>query len=233
MKRSNSRLRSAHVHVGGCGRIGSAVVLALHAAGVGKISCNDPQMLEEEQLGPFVFSRRSDLGQPKVHVLERFLNGRPNLEFVPIVARNQATIVKPYIEQTSILVSCANRMDARVYLEGEAVRLRKPIIQASVQDARISLGGTITLWHPHSSCSCFGCFGTEPGSESRNELLLPSVTSAIGTLAAHLAVLILGPNTVGCVTRHNVYTLDFENLLVEPISVQVREQCIVCAGAQR
>ena len=82
------RLGKARVHIGGIGRIGTNVAIALHEDGVGEISCNDPQNFEEEQLKVCGFSRRSDLSRPKVHVLERFFDGRPNFVFTPIVEPN-------------------------------------------------------------------------------------------------------------------------------------------------
>jgi molybdopterin/thiamine biosynthesis adenylyltransferase len=81
VKSLSNQLAKARVHIGGVGRIGTAIALGLHAAGVGQISCNDSQNFKEEQFEVNMFSRRSDLGRPKVYVLERFLDGRPNLAF--------------------------------------------------------------------------------------------------------------------------------------------------------
>src|SRR5437016_245267 len=70
------KLRRAHVHISGTGRIGSIVVLAMASAGLRFISANDPQEMEPENLGAFPLCRLNDLGERKVAVLERVVCGR-------------------------------------------------------------------------------------------------------------------------------------------------------------
>ena len=229
MRPPHDRLAEAHVHVGGAGRIGTAVVLALHAAGVGRISCNDPQLFEEEQLHVQSFARRSDLGRPKVFVLERFLDARPNLVFEPIHARNESPRVGPYLKNAQLIVSCANRIDARLHLERAAVRLNKPCIQASAQDAREGLSGLISVWMPGIRCSCFGCLLPEPRPKfRRDEILLPTVTSTIANFTAHLAVRLLMAGPKPPSRPHNVFSFDLGAYALESISVAPRRECSIC-----
>ncbi len=229
-----SRLRHARVHVGGTGRIGSGVILGLHAAGVGEISCNDPQLFEREQLESCVFSRPSDLGRPKVHVLERFLDGRADFAFTPIVARNQSLKVRPYLEQAHVIVSCANDLSARLYLERMAIRLGKPCVQACAQDARTAMGGLISVWVPEANCSCFGClFPDSNQTFRRGEILLPTVTASIGALAAQIAVELLGSKPTHCAETHNLFPLDLKTHRMEAISVNPRAGCKICGKAAK
>jgi molybdopterin/thiamine biosynthesis adenylyltransferase len=231
-QRRNDRLHVARVHIGGTGRIGTAIVLGLHAAGVGEISFNDPQNFEEEQLDACVFSRRSDLGRPKVHVLARFLDGRPRSIFVPIVAPNESPELAPYLERADLIVSCANQLDARFHLEREAVRLGKPSIQASAQDGREARGGLVSIWCPGADCSCFGCMLPARPSFRRGEILMPSVTSTIAGVAAHITVQMLGPHAKRFAHEHNLFAVDLDHLAIWPMSVRVRPSCRVC-GASR
>jgi molybdopterin/thiamine biosynthesis adenylyltransferase len=228
VKRRNDGLRAIRVHIGGIGRIGTAIVLGLHAAGVGGISCNDPQNFENEQFDACVFSRRSDLGCPKVHVLERFLEGRSRLVFAPIVAPNQAPELAPYLERADLIVSCANQLDARIHLEREAVRLQKPCIQASAQDCRYARGGLVTVWCPRADCSCFGCLLPANHKFPRGEVLLPSVTSTIASIAVHIAVQMLGLDARRFAREHNLFAVDLDDFAIRPMSVKPRPSCRIC-----
>jgi molybdopterin/thiamine biosynthesis adenylyltransferase len=230
------RLLQSRVHIGGCGRLGTTIALALHAAGVGEISCNDPQMFEEEQLAGCVFARCSDLGRPKVHVLERFLEGRGGLTFLPIVATNQSRRLRPYLEQANVIVSCANRIEARLHLERAAIRLGKPSVQAAVEDGRRALGGMISVWAPGAECSCLGCLLPPKKLRfSRGEILPPTVTGIIGSLAAHLVIQMLASDASEFARRHNVFAVDATGYRVESLSVSRRtdRQCpLSCRGAE-
>src|SRR5437867_4996414 len=78
-REGQERLRQAHVHVSGTGRIGGSVTIHLASAGLGHLSANDPQNVEPENLGASAFARPSDLGQEKVMVLWRYFQGQPDL----------------------------------------------------------------------------------------------------------------------------------------------------------
>lgn len=229
MKAFADDLRGARVHIGGMGRIGTTVALALHEAGVGEISGNDPQKFEEEQLQVCGFSRRSDLGRPKVHVLERYFAGRPNFVFTPVVGANQSPAVKPYIERADVIVSCANQLHARLCLERMGVRLGKPIIQACAQDARQARGGIISVWMPGTDCSCFGClFSGRKQQSRRGEVLIPTVTRVLGSLAAGIVVGILGGTFQDRSNGQNVFAIDLLSHRMDPLAIRSRPGCTVC-----
>jgi molybdopterin/thiamine biosynthesis adenylyltransferase len=218
-----------HVHIGGAGRVGTAVALTLHTAGIRHISCNDPQMFEEEQFGCMVFSRRSDLGCPKVHVLERFFDGRPGIIFEPLVAPNESPKVRPLLEKADVIVSAANKLSARLYLEHAAIALRKPVVQASVQDGRRALGGSVSVWTPSAGCACFGCLFPRPKARfSRGEVLPPAVTSAVAAIAAQRVLDLLGGKAS---LAPNLTIIDLAKYAMEMVSVAPRPGCKLCAGA--
>jgi molybdopterin/thiamine biosynthesis adenylyltransferase len=206
--------------------VGTAVALALHEAGIGEISCNDPQMFELEQLDAFLHSRRSDLGKPKVHVLERFLDGRLGPAFLPLVAPNESPRVEQFLETSDAIVSCANHLGARLHIERAAVRLGKPCIQACVQDARSSLGGIVSVWMPGLDSACFGClFPSGSWHGRRNESLPPTVTRLVASVAANVTVGIL----IGAFdAARNLLTIDARITAIDVISVRPRLACSIC-----
>jgi molybdopterin/thiamine biosynthesis adenylyltransferase len=229
MPPNDPRLANARVHIGGAGRVGTAVALALQASGVGCVSCNDPQVFGEEQLPCYVFSRRSDVGRPKVHVLRDLFAGRPGFVFEPVVAPNESGQVIPYVEQADVVVCCANRLPARLHLERTAMALKKPSVQAGVQDGRRSLGGIISSWVPDADCCCFGCLFPNPNLRfARGERLVPTVTTAIGTIAAQRIIDLLVNRTPASAGRPNLLIIDLASYAIEKLSVKRREGCRYC-----
>jgi len=229
MPAGDVRLADARVHIGGTGRVGTAIALALQTAGVGHMSCNDPQICEEEQLGCFTFYRRGDVGQPKVHVLERFFDGRHGFIFEPVVAPNESPKVRPYLERADVIVSCANRLSARLYLEHAAITLKKPSVQASAQDGRRALGGLVSAWVPDADCSCFGCLLPDPNLRfPRGEVLSPTVTAAIGSIAAQRIVDLITSSRPAMASWSNVLLIDLTSYAIEKLSVRPRKGCRCC-----
>ena len=232
MIRFANQLAKTRVHIGGAGRIGTAVALALHSAGIGEISCNDPQKFDVEQLDHCPFSRRSDVGRPKVYVLERFFEGRVGFAFLPFVGPNESPDLEPYLKRADLIISCANSLPARLHLERAAVRLGKPCLQASAEDGRQALAGMISLWAPKADCSCFGCLVPDRGPRfRRGEILFPTVTRVIANLTAHLAVSMLAQDAAELARRSNVFTIDLQAFVIDGLSVRRRPGCRVCRAS--
>ena len=230
MKRvTEDKLASAQVHIGGLGRLGTTIAMALQSAGIGGISGNDPQTFDEEQMGWCVFARRADLGRPKVHLLERFFDGRPNFRFEGIQEQNQSPKILSHLKQADLIFCCANDLAARLSLERAAIELGKPCIQATIQDGRQSLGGFVSVWAPESDLSCFGCiFPDETGAKHQNELLIPTVARLIGDFAAHLGVQILRGDWQPTPKHPNVFVIDLKEHSIESLSVRRRTSCRTC-----
>jgi adenylyltransferase/sulfurtransferase len=225
------RLQKSRVIVFGTGRVGSSVVVGLHAAGVGVIDGFDPQRIEAEQIGPFFLARKRDVGTPKVVALARFLNRRHVGRVNGIYGDLEHTSLDR-VRQASLVICCANTIPSRIAAERKAIQAGVPILQVAAFDGREQLGGMITLRHPaNKHLACYACIASKDGQRptGRDGLLTP-VTAVLGNVAAHFATLLL----TGCRDRdllvHNVFVLDLERLLLERISVARRRGCAVCAG---
>ncbi len=225
------RLQQSRVIVFGTGRVGSSVVVGMNAAGVGIIDGVDPQRIEAEQIGPFFFAGKCDIGTPKAVALARFLNRR-GLALVNGICGDVERTPLDRVRQASLVISCANTLLARVAAERKAIQAGVPILQVAAFDGREQLGGMITLRHPmHQHLACYACVASKDGQPStgRDGLLTP-VTAVLGNVAAHFATLLL----TGCRDRdllmHNVFILDLERLLLERISVARRGGCEICGG---
>lgn len=74
--RAFERIRSAHVVLLGCGGIGSISALLLAGAGVGHLTCVDPDVVDESNLNRQILWTRADVGRPKVDVLRERIQER-------------------------------------------------------------------------------------------------------------------------------------------------------------
>src|SRR5262249_11047279 len=172
--------------------IGSSVVIALHAAGVGLIDCVDPQRIEPEQLGPFVHIRESDIGLPKSVALARFLNQR-RVGIVRGICGGIEHASVEWIRRSSLVICCANNIVARLGAEQKTILAGVPILQVAAFDGREQFGGMITIKHPSMPhLACYGCIApmNAPARDGLDGLVTP-VTAVLGNLAAEIATLIL------------------------------------------
>jgi adenylyltransferase/sulfurtransferase len=229
-RKGQEKLRGTRVHVSGTGRIGTAVVLALAAEGIGAISVNDPQRIEPENVGACIFVGSGDLGKQKVAVLRRTLRRRQDLAFETLAARTESRAVDSWICRSDLIVSCANTLEARFAAERKAIRYRKPILQVAAFDGRDRLGGMITLRRPTNRWSaCFGCLAEEHEPQ-RGEGLLPTVTSTLAAVASTMATQILTGQRCGVTRTHNLFYIDLEHYAIEALAVERRIDCAVCGA---
>ncbi len=205
------------------------MALGLAAAGVGKISANDPQLLEAENIGPTVYTRSTDIGREKVFALEQFFHGRPDLEFLPVPVPTESSEVDKYFEQSQLVLSCANSVSARMVANDKAIKYGKPVMQVASFDGRDRLAAMIFIRLPENDWSaCFGCLLAAHQSFSRGEGLLTSVTSVAAAMASNMAVQLLTDFRSECVRTNNLFFIDQESYNIEALAVNRLAECKLC-----
>jgi molybdopterin/thiamine biosynthesis adenylyltransferase len=225
------RLRHARVHVSGTGRIGGSIVMHLAEAGIGEVSANDPQGVEQENFGPWAFVRPPDLGKKKVLVLWRYFQGRPHFLLEPLVAPTESKKVDPFIRRAQLVVSCANTVGGRLAAERKAIKYRKPVMQIAAFDGRERLGGLIALRLPENRWSaCFGCYLNDKQKFPRGEGLLATVTSTLAAMAANVAVQLLAGVQGEFPKENNLFLIDLHTYTIEALAVKRRSGCSVCGS---
>ncbi|MBZ5565098.1 MAG: ThiF family adenylyltransferase [Acidobacteriia bacterium] len=228
-RNGQKRLRHARVHISGTGRIGGSLAIRLAEAGVGRVSANDPQKIEQENFGAWAFVRRPDLGKEKVNVLASFFAGRPHFLYEPLIAPTESRQVDSHIQRADLVISCANTVEARLAAERKAIHYRKPILQVAAFDGRRHLKGVITLRLPENRGSaCFGCCLNEKQEFPRGEGLLTTVTSSLAAIASNMAVELLSGVHSDFLRQHTLFWIDLEEYRIEAISVKRRPECKVC-----
>jgi adenylyltransferase/sulfurtransferase len=225
------QLRRAKVIIVGTGLVGSSVGFGLYAAGVVNLTCIDCQLIEPDQVQTLVYARPDRLGQPKATVLAEFLSERGQGPVAGIFRRVQAAGLDRLLKGAALVVSCANRVSTRCYVERHAIASRVPVMQVAADDSRDRLGGLIHLRTPDSSeLACYGCLLPRQMRVDPANVLLPSVASALGHMAVQRAVLHLsGLAEIGR-PFPNLYLLDLQQPACERLTVRRRPGCRVCGS---
>jgi molybdopterin/thiamine biosynthesis adenylyltransferase len=221
------RIRDARVHVAGCGGLGSMIIFMLTALGVRNISSNDPQLLELDNLNRFLLGEEFDIGRNKVIAAARFLDRTPELNFRPLVARNESIRAAHLFKQADWIFSCANSFKGRSAAAERAIAHNKPIIDVGVADGRKSLGGGIRCWLPQWAAwsACPACY-LQVLPEGTGEGLLASVLFGTAAMATHAFVALLtGKNDD---PEWNFIEIGLQPFRIEQRAVNKRRTCHVC-----
>lgn len=121
------RLFNSTVTVIGAGGLGSAVLLYLAAAGVGRLVVFDYDKVELSNLNRQILYSEEDLGQQKAIAAMRFLN-----RFNPDIAVD--CVSGPVAESgfnfgnMDIIVDATDNFEARYYLNRVSLKYKKPLI---------------------------------------------------------------------------------------------------------
>jgi len=148
------RLRRAAVLVVGCGGLGVPAMSYLAAAGIGRLGLVDGDNLEASNLQRQVLYSLADVGKPKVELAAtrlRALNPEVDVRTYPL--RLEAAGAPAVIEPYTLVIDCSDNFATKFMLNDVCVRLRKPVIFASVYQYE----GQLQLVRPERGGACLRC----------------------------------------------------------------------------
>lgn len=217
------RLRSSHALVTGIGGLGCASVTYLTAAGIGRITIVDFDVVELSNLNRQVLYGEEDIGEKKVLVAQRKLSKlNPGVEIIPIFARITEENVFEIISGVQVVLDGLDNFNTRLLVNSACVKHKIPYIHSGVSRFR----GLITTILPGET-PCLACFYPEgsPGGEGLGVLgMIPGLIANIQALEAIKIIIGLGPSLAGKLLRFNGNDLKFR---IDDI--QRNESCKVCS----
>ncbi|MFW5472196.1 ThiF family adenylyltransferase [Knoellia sp. CPCC 206450] len=221
------RMRSARVLVVGAGGLGSPVLLYLAAAGVGRLTVVDDDVVDATNLQRQVVHGVEDVGRDKTaSAVDALARLAPEVEVRPVAERLTAANVLELVADHHVVVDGADNFPTR-YLVGDAcARLGVPHVWGSVyqHDAQVS------VWWAGVG-PCYRCvFPTPPPpgavpSCSTGGVLGASV-GAVGSVMAEEVVKLLvggGEPLVGRLLLHDAWRQEWST-----IPVAADPHCVVC-----
>jgi sulfur-carrier protein adenylyltransferase/sulfurtransferase len=188
------KLLNAKVLLLGAGGLGAPTAMYLAAAGVGTIGLVDDDVVDASNLQRQVIHSTERIGEPKTSSARKFIEAlNPDVEVVEYQMRLNADNILDVIADYDVIVDGADNFPTRYLLNDASVRLRKPVVSASI----LSFDGQISTFVPYEG-PCYRClYPTPPPAEMAPSCsangVLGVMAGTMGTLQANEVIkLVLG-----------------------------------------
>ncbi|WP_353826456.1 HesA/MoeB/ThiF family protein [Agromyces sp. SYSU T0242] len=178
------RLAEAHVVVLGAGGLGSAVIPGLAAAGVGRLTLVDHDLVEPTNLHRQTLHHDADVGRPKVEsAAETARQLAPGIDVRPVAARFDERSADGLLADADLVVDGTDDLGTRYVADAAAARAGVPLVWGSA--ARFS-GQAGVCWEARgvSYRDLFPEPPADAGLSCEIDGILPTVCTVTGGLMA-------------------------------------------------
>jgi molybdopterin/thiamine biosynthesis adenylyltransferase/rhodanese-related sulfurtransferase len=152
------KLLDAKVLLLGAGGLGSPTALYLAAAGVGTIGIVDDDVVDLSNLQRQVIHTTDRIGVPKVDSAEITMKAlNPDVEVVKYQTRMDASNIMEIIEGYDVIVDGVDNFPTRYLLNDASVRLKIPVVSASI----LGFDGQLSVFAPYDG-PCYRCLYPVP-----------------------------------------------------------------------
>jgi sulfur-carrier protein adenylyltransferase/sulfurtransferase len=223
------KLLNAKVLLLGAGGLGAPTALYLAAAGVGTIGLVDDDVVDASNLQRQVIHNTERIGTPKTESARLTIEAlNPDVKVIEHRLRLDAENILGIIDDYDVIVDGADNFPTRYLLNDASVRLRKPVVSASI----LSFDGQISTFVPFEG-PCYRClYPTPPPAElapscSANGVL-GVMAGTMGTLQANEVlklVMGIGEPLVGRLLLYEALGTRFTEL-----KVRRDPECPICGG---
>lgn len=185
-------LRDSHVLVIGLGGLGSAAVLYLAGAGVGRLTLADRDRVEPGNLQRQVLYRSADIGQPKTAAARAQVGALdPSISVEVHEGRLTPEILDRLCAAADVVLDCTDNFPTRFAINAACVRARKPLVCG----AAIRFEGQLAVFDPRrGDGACYACLYPDAGESAErceDAGILGPVVGAVGALQALAALKLL------------------------------------------
>jgi sulfur-carrier protein adenylyltransferase/sulfurtransferase len=152
------KLLDSRVLLLGAGGLGAPTALYLAAAGVGTIGIVDDDVVDESNLQRQVIHNTERVGMPKTQSARIAIEAlNPDVKVIEHRGRLDASNILEIIDGYDIVVDGADNFPTRYLLNDASVRLRKPVVSASI----LGFDGQISTFVPYEG-PCYRCLYPVP-----------------------------------------------------------------------
>jgi molybdopterin/thiamine biosynthesis adenylyltransferase/rhodanese-related sulfurtransferase len=152
------KLLDAKVLLLGAGGLGSPTALYLAAAGVGTLGIVDDDVVDLSNLQRQVIHTTDRIGTPKVDSAEESIHAiNPDVNVVKYPVRIDASNIVEIIEGYDVIVDGVDNFPTRYLLNDASVRLKIPVVSASI----LGFDGQLSVFKPYEG-PCYRCLFREP-----------------------------------------------------------------------
>ncbi len=152
------KLLDAKVLLLGAGGLGSPTALYLAAAGVGTLGIVDDDVVDLSNLQRQVIHSTQRVGISKVDSAEETIHGlNPDVQVVKYPVRLDASNIMEIIAGYDVIVDGVDNFPTRYLLNDATVRLKIPVVSASI----LGFDGQLSVFKPYDG-PCYRCLFREP-----------------------------------------------------------------------
>jgi len=224
------KLLQAHAVIVGAGGLGSAAAPYLAAAGVGKITLVDHDVVELTNLQRQIMHCESMVGKSKVHSGKQFLDQLNSSIQVDIVQEKVTNdLLAKLLPTVDVVLDCTDNFKTRQLINAACVHHQTPLVSGSA----LRFDGQVAVFDPHiPSSPCYACiFSPEEEFEevscSSMGIFSPLV-GIIGAIQAAQALQVMigfGESLLGRMLLWNARTTQ-----IDQIKIARNPDCPVCAS---
>jgi adenylyltransferase/sulfurtransferase len=212
------RLKASKVAVIGAGGIGSAAIPLLAAAGVGRLTIIDDDLVDRSNLQRQTIFRDEHVGQPKAMLAADFARAlNPYVNAIPVRERLAGENAEELLSGHDLVLDGCDNFATRLAVNGAATRLRIPLVSA----AAVMFQGQVGLfrgWEENKPCyRCFvgDAFDSDDCDTCAEQGVLGALTGTVGsfaTLMAIRAIAGIGEDVAGVLFLFEGLTLDWRRI---------------------
>jgi molybdopterin/thiamine biosynthesis adenylyltransferase/rhodanese-related sulfurtransferase len=152
------KLLDAKVLLLGAGGLGSPTALYLAAAGVGTLGIVDDDVVDLSNLQRQVIHSTQRVGIPKVDSAEESIHAlNPDVNVIKYPVRLDASNIMSIIAGYDVIVDGVDNFPTRYLLNDATVRLKIPVVSASI----LGFDGQLSVFKPYEG-PCYRCLFREP-----------------------------------------------------------------------
>lgn len=225
------RLLNAHVMIVGLGGLGSPVSTYLAAAGVGRLTLVDDDVVEISNLQRQIVHSEAEIGQPKVSSAAARLKAiNSDVELSLIQQRLDKTALLKATADVDVLVDCSDNFATRFLLNEVSQQQSLPLVSG----AAIRFEGQVTVYDPRQpGMPCYRCLYEDKGELeetcSESGILSPILSIIGGVQAVETVKLLMG---LGDSLAGRLLILDALNMGWREIKMRQDPTCPVCQTAE-
>jgi len=224
------RIGAAHALVIGVGGLGSPVCLYLAAAGMGRITLVDDDIVDVTNLQRQVVHSTARVGRPKVTSAAAAMQAlNPDVAVTALERRADPAWLAEALADVDVVLDCSDSFATRHDINRACMRAGVPLVSG----AAIRFDGQLSVYDPRDPASpCYACvFPPDAAFEETRCAVLgafSTVVGTIGTLQANEALKLsagIGPSLAG-----RLLVFDGRNVTFDSFGLARDPECPVCSG---
>jgi molybdopterin/thiamine biosynthesis adenylyltransferase len=217
------KLKAARVLISRIGGVGGTAAYYLAAAGIGRLVLAHAGNIQPSDLNRQLLMTTDRLGTSRVEsAVVRLRELNPHVEVVPVAENVSDDNAAGLIDGVDLIIDAAPRFTERLAMNREAVRQRKPLVDAAMYEFDAQLTTIVPGRSP-----CLACLYPEEPPHWRREFpVFGAVAGTVGALAAVEAIKWI--TGVGDVLAGTLLCLDLRTMESRRVPLARDPQCAVC-----